>query len=99
MPEQHAIGLWHLVATGGGGMLFTLIAVWRTWIKPAQDARTANEVRLTRIETRLDSGDKRFDSHSEKDDKILEKLDRIEERLRKLEQAFAGVAPALTKES
>ena len=91
MHEQHAIGLWHLFASGGGGMLATVALVWRMWVMPAHKRETDLQVRLALIEGRLDG-------HSKKDDAILEKLDKIEERLRALETAFAGVAPALKAE-
>ena len=98
MGEAHELTLYHLLATGGGGLLGTLAVVWRLWVVPAQQREIALQVRLAKIDSRLDNGDRRFDAHSEKDDRILEKLDRIEERLRSLEQQFAGVAPALARE-
>ena len=98
MPEAHGLTLYHLLATGGGGLLGTLAVVWRLWVVPAQQREIALQVRLAKMDSRLDSGDRRFDAHSQKDDAILAKLDRIEERLRNLETAFAGVAPALTQE-
>ena len=91
MPEEHAIGLFHLVATGGGGFLATMGLVWRLWVLPAHKRETDLQVRLALIEGRLDG-------HSKKDDAILEKLDKIEERLRALEQQFAAVSPALARE-
>ena len=93
MPEAHAmqVGLLHLFATGGGGVLATIALVWRMWVVPAHKREVDLQVRLALIEGRLDG-------HSKKDDTILEKLDKIEDRLRALETAFAGVAPALQKE-
>ena len=98
MPEAHTIGLYHLLATGGGGMLATLALVWRIWLAPAQAREVALQVRLATMETKLETGDKRFDSHSAKDDQILAKLDKLDERMRAIETAFAGVAPALKAE-
>ena len=98
MPEEHAVTLYHLVASGGGGMLATIALVWRLWVVPAQQREVDLQVRLAKVDARLDNGDKRFEHHSEKDDRILAKLDAIEERLRNLEQQFAGVAPALSRE-
>ena len=93
--EQHGITLYHLLATGGGGLLGTLAIVHRLWLAPLHKAKVELEVWKAKVEERLKQGEHSFVRHAEKDDAILSKLTAIEERLRKLEQAFAGVAPAL----
>ena len=91
MPEGHAIGLWHLVATGGGGMLGTVALVWRMWLAPAQQREIALQVRLAKMETRLDSGDKKFDE-------MASDLKDIRDTVHRLEKQFSAVAPALARE-
>ena len=89
--EQHAIGLYHLLATGGGGLLGTLALVWRLWVVPAQAREVELQVRLAKMETRLDSGDKKFDEMSAD-------IKDIKDTIHRLEKAFAAVAPALARE-
>ena len=91
MPEEHAIGLYHLLATGGGGMLATLALVWRIWLAPAQQREIALQVRLAKMETRLDSGDKKFDE-------MASDLKDIRDTVHRLEKQFSAVAPALARE-
>ena len=92
MDETHAIGLYHLLATGGGGLLGTLALVWRMWVVPAQAREVELQVRLAKMETRLDSGDKKFDEMSAD-------IKDIKDTIHRLEKAFAAVAPALARES
>ena len=92
MAEDHAIGLYHLLATGGGGLLGTLALVWRMWVVPAQAREVELQVRLAKMETRLDSGDKKFDE-------MGADIKDIKETIHRLEKAFAAVAPALARES
>ena len=91
MPEGHDIGLYHLLATGGGGLLGTLALVWRMWVVPAQAREVELQVRLAKMETRLDSGDKKFDEMSAD-------IKDIKDTIHRLEKAFAAVAPALARE-
>ena len=91
MAEDHAIGLYHLLATGGGGLLGTLALVWRMWVVPAQAREVELQVRLAKMETRLDSGDKKFDEMSAD-------IKDIKDTIHRLEKAFAAVAPALARE-
>ena len=89
--EGHVVTLWHLVATGGAGMLATIGLVWRTWVVPAQAREVELQVRLAKMETRLDSGDKKFDE-------MAADIKDIQQCLHRLEKAFSAVAPALARE-
>lgn len=97
MDEQHALTIYHLIATGGGGILATVGLIWRLWIVPAREKELALAVWQAKVEERLRNGEDKFQRHTDVDERILAKLESIEERLRRLETAFAGVAPALAK--
>lgn len=89
MAEEHAVQLWHVLATGGGGILATIGLVWRTWIKPIHEARVDLERWKAQVEARLSSGEKTFGRHAKDDQAILAKLTAIEERLRGVENKLA----------
>ena len=82
--------VWHFIATGGGGMLATLLAVWRMFVVPAREKELANERWKVQVEARLASGEKLFAGHKEQDSAILAKLEAIEERLRAIEIRLGG---------
>ena len=89
MPEQQAIGLYHLLATGGGGILATIALVWRMWVKPIHDAKVDLERWKAQVEARLENGEKTFSRHSDADRAVLAKLTAIEERMRRVETSLA----------
>ena len=85
MTPDHHIGLLHLLATGGGGMLATIALVWRLWIQPSQQKAIEDARWKAQMESRMANGERTFQRHKETDDRILEKLVAIEERLRQIE--------------
>ena len=84
------VHLWHLLATGGGGLLGTIALVWRMWVVPARDKEISLERWKVQVEARLASGEKQFAAHKDKDSAILDKLNAIEERLRAIEIRLGG---------
>lgn len=89
MNEEHAVQLWHVLATGGGGALGTIALVWRMWVKPIHDAKVDLERWKAQVEARLENGEKTFSRHSDADKTVLAKLTAIEERLRGVENKLA----------
>ena len=89
MHEEHVVQVWHLFATGGGGILATIGLVWRMWIKPFHDARVDLERWKAQVEARLKNGENTFSRHSDADQAVMQKLIAIEERLRGVETKLA----------
>ena len=87
--EHQALSYWHLVATGGGGMLGTIALVWRMWVKPAQDEAVRRGKWETQVEARLSSGEKAFARHKETDDELRADIKEIKASLKKVELQLA----------
>ena len=82
--------VYHLIATGGGGILATLGLVWRLWIAPAQKRAVDFAAWKAEVNARLSQGESAFARHKDRDDEIVKRLDRIEERLRHIEVKVGG---------
>lgn len=93
------ITLTHVAIGVALSIVSAFVSVWLAFVRPAHAKEVKLQVRLALLDSAMEKGADRMTRLEAKDGEILDLLRSIDTRLRNLETQFAGVAPALTRES